>query len=52
MTENIAMRHPKMLHVVRAEETGLLSRGLGPALLRAAPLHGLVFLGYATTLSI
>ncbi|CAM9366106.1 unnamed protein product [Ascophyllum nodosum] len=34
----------------RAEGMGMFSRGLGPSLLRAFPLHGLIFLGYETTL--
>ncbi|CAM9366183.1 unnamed protein product [Ascophyllum nodosum] len=35
----------------RTEGMGMFSRGLGPSLLRAFPLHGLIFLGYETTLS-
>ncbi|CAM9387058.1 unnamed protein product [Ascophyllum nodosum] len=35
----------------RAEGSSVYFRGLGPALLRAFPLHGLVFVGYETTIS-
>ncbi|CAM9462708.1 unnamed protein product [Scytosiphon promiscuus] len=38
------------LKTVRAEGLPVMFRGLGAAMLRAFPMHGLVFLGYETTI--
>lgn len=48
----IHLLHVFLCALRRAEGPQMLYRGLGPALLRAFPLHALVFVAYETTIKI